>query len=133
MLGSVGCASFELGRDTAVGFRQCSRAIAVPLKSLRDTMELNSLFARVVNVLGRHAIRAREQARQANVLGRLGGGRDFGRKTTDEIARWMGGTTQPLIPRKTPAQPAKPPEARSLRHFSMARCGLSVESPRCHL
>ena len=38
------------------------------LKSLRGAMELNSLSARAVNVLGRHGICTREQARQANVL-----------------------------------------------------------------
>ena len=32
------------------------------LKSLRDAMELSSLSARAVNVLGRHGIRTREQA-----------------------------------------------------------------------
>ena len=36
------------------------------LKSLRAAMELNSLSARAVNALGRHGIRTREQARQAN-------------------------------------------------------------------
>jgi predicted transcriptional regulator len=59
------------------------------LKSLRDAMELNSLSARAVNVLGRHGIRTREQARQANVLALLAGERNCGRKTMDEIARWM--------------------------------------------
>jgi predicted transcriptional regulator len=38
------------------------------LKSLRDAIELSSLSARTVNVLGRHGICTREQARQANVL-----------------------------------------------------------------
>ena len=38
------------------------------LKSLRDAIELSSLSARTVNVLGRHGIRTREQAHQANVL-----------------------------------------------------------------
>ena len=46
------------------------------LKSLRDAMELNSLSAR-------------EQARQANVLERLAGERNCGRKTMEEIARWV--------------------------------------------
>jgi DNA-directed RNA polymerase alpha subunit len=59
------------------------------LKSLRDAMELNSLSPRAVNVLGRHGIRTREQARQANVLERLAGERNCGRKTMDEIKRWM--------------------------------------------
>ena len=59
------------------------------LKSLRDAMELNSLSARAVNVLGRHGIRTRDQARRANVLERLAGERNCGRKTMDEIARWL--------------------------------------------
>jgi predicted transcriptional regulator len=59
------------------------------LKSLRDAMELSSLSARAVNVLGRHGICTREQARQANVLERLAGERNCGRKTMDEIVRWM--------------------------------------------
>jgi predicted transcriptional regulator len=59
------------------------------LKSLRDAMELNSLSPRAVNVLGRHGIRTREQARQANVLERLAGERNCGRKTMDEIASWV--------------------------------------------
>lgn len=59
------------------------------LKSLGDAMELNSLSARAVNVLGRHGIRTREQARQVNVLERLAGERNCGRKTMDEIVRWI--------------------------------------------
>jgi hypothetical protein len=54
-----------------------------------DAKELNSLSARAVNVLGRHGIRTREQAHQANVLALLAGERNCGRKTMDEIARWM--------------------------------------------
>jgi predicted transcriptional regulator len=59
------------------------------LKSLRGAMELSSLSARAVNVLGRHGIRTREQARQANVLEGLAGERNCGRKTFEEIARWI--------------------------------------------
>ena len=59
------------------------------LKSLRDAMELSSLSARVVNVLGRHGIRTRAQARQTDLLERLARERNCGRKTMDEIARWM--------------------------------------------
>jgi predicted transcriptional regulator len=59
------------------------------LKSLRDAMELNSLSARALNVLGRHGIRTREQARQSDLLKRLARERNCGRKTMDEIARWM--------------------------------------------
>jgi len=59
------------------------------LKSLRGAMELASLSARAVNVLGRHGIRTREQARQTNLLGRLDRERNCGRKTLAEIARWL--------------------------------------------
>jgi len=69
------------------------------LKSLRDAMELNSLSARAVNVLGRHGIRTREQARQANVLELLAGERNCGRKTMNEIARWMEGQNPELSER----------------------------------
>jgi hypothetical protein len=54
-----------------------------------DAKELNSLSARAVNVLGRHGIRTREQAHQANVLALLAGERNCRRKTMDESARWM--------------------------------------------
>lgn len=59
------------------------------LKSLRGAMEFSALSPRAVNVLGRHGIRTREQARQANVLERLAGERNCGRKTIEEIARWV--------------------------------------------
>jgi len=59
------------------------------LKSLRYAMELSSLSARAVNVLGRQGIHTREQARRANVIALLAGERNCGRKTTDEIGRWM--------------------------------------------
>jgi hypothetical protein len=59
------------------------------LKTLRGAMELSALSPRAVNVLGRHGIRTREQARQANVLERLAGERNCGRKTFEEIARWI--------------------------------------------
>jgi hypothetical protein len=68
------------------------------LKSLRGAMELNSLSARAVNSLGRHGIRTREQARQANVLERLTGERNCGRKTLDEIARWLDEDEQDSTP-----------------------------------
>jgi len=60
------------------------------LKTLRGAMELSALSPRAVNVLGRHGIRTREQARQANLLERLANERNCGRKTSDEIARWIG-------------------------------------------
>jgi predicted transcriptional regulator len=58
---------------------------------LRATIQLRDLSPRAVNVLGRFRIRTREQARQSNVLESLAGERNCGRKTMDEIARWMEG------------------------------------------
>jgi hypothetical protein len=59
------------------------------LKSLRGAMDLSALSPRAVNVLGRYGIRTREQARQCDLLERLAGERNCGRKTMDEIARWI--------------------------------------------
>jgi hypothetical protein len=72
------------------------------LKSLRGAMELSALSPRAVNVLGRHGIRTREQARQANVLERLAGERNCGRKTMGEIARWTQDLQQPFLPHAGP-------------------------------
>ena len=58
------------------------------LQSLRGAIEHSALSPRAVNVLGRHGIRTREQARQSNLLGVLARERNCGRKTLDEIARW---------------------------------------------
>jgi hypothetical protein len=59
------------------------------LKTLRGATELSAFSPRAVSALGRHGIRTREQARQANVIERLAGERNCGRKTLGEIARWM--------------------------------------------
>ncbi len=59
------------------------------LKSLKGSIDLRSLSARAVNALGRHGISNREQARQKDVLQLLRGERNCGRKTIDEISRWL--------------------------------------------
>jgi DNA-binding NarL/FixJ family response regulator len=59
------------------------------LKTLNGAMELCHLSARAVNALGRHGISTREEARHRNVLQLLHGERNCGRKTLDEIERWM--------------------------------------------
>jgi IS30 family transposase len=77
------------------------------LKSLRGAMELASLSARAVNVLGRHGIRTREQAGQTNLLERLDRERNCGRKTLDEIARWLAEEKEASIaasPCRSPGQ-----------------------------
>ncbi len=59
------------------------------LKTLKGAMELSQLSARAVNSLGRHGISTREEARAKDVLNLLRGERNCGRKTLDEIERWM--------------------------------------------
>jgi hypothetical protein len=59
------------------------------LKALRGSIELSTLSPRAVNALGRHGIRTREQARQKDAVSLLKGSRNCGRKTLDEVARWM--------------------------------------------
>lgn len=66
------------------------------LKSLRGAVELSSLSARAVNALGRHGVRTREEAQEANVLELLAGERNCGNKTIDEITRWINNDTQSL-------------------------------------
>ena len=62
------------------------------LKALRASIELSALSPRAVNALGRHGIRTREQAREADAINLLRGERNCGRKTLDEVAHWMDGT-----------------------------------------
>ena len=73
-------------RSVAITLSQHRRS----LKSLRVAMENSAqLSARAANILGRHGIRTREEARSANLLEILGRERNCGRKTIDEIKRWM--------------------------------------------
>lgn len=60
------------------------------LKSLGEAVELQNLSARAVNALGRHRISTRDEARSRDVLTLLRGERNCGRKTLDEIERWLG-------------------------------------------
>jgi predicted DNA-binding protein YlxM (UPF0122 family) len=64
------------------------------LKSIKGAMELCQLSARAVNALGRHRVSTREEARNKNVLLELRGERNCGRKTLEEIERWMSETAQ---------------------------------------
>jgi predicted transcriptional regulator len=64
------------------------------LKSIKGAMELCQLSARAVNALGRHRVSTREEARNTNVLLQLRGERNCGRKTLEEIERWMSETAQ---------------------------------------
>lgn len=58
--------------------------------------ELGRLSARAVNVLGRLGVRSREDASAADIMSKLPYERNCGRKTSDEISRWLAGT--PLAP-----------------------------------
>jgi hypothetical protein len=58
-------------------------------RALHEALELGSLSSRAVNALGRHGIGTRQQAREASALKLLAHERNCGRKTLEEIARWM--------------------------------------------
>lgn len=64
------------------------------LRSLKGAIELRQLSARAVNALGRHRIATREEARNNNILELLRGERNCGRKTLEEIERWMSESEQ---------------------------------------
>lgn len=92
MFRGLGYSFREIGRELGVS----PQAVSIMLsrhrrsfKSLRRAMELSHLSARAVNALGRHGIRSRQEARERGALELLGGERNCGRKTLDEIARWM--------------------------------------------
>jgi len=63
------------------------------LKQLKSSSDLHSLSARAVNVLSRHSVATREEAREKNVLALLQRERNCGAKTISEIQRWMNDGT----------------------------------------
>lgn len=69
------------------------------IKSLKGSSDLCNLSARAVNALGRHKISTRTLARERDVLNLLRGERNCGRKTIDEITRWLAesGSAEPDI------------------------------------
>lgn len=84
----------EIGRQ----FGQTPQAVALMLQrhrrslnSLKTSPDLHQLSARAVNVLGRHDIRSREDCRNLDLSRVLKGERNCGRKTIDEILRWLEG------------------------------------------
>lgn len=83
-------------REIADEFKVTPQAVSLmltrhrrSLKSLRGVVELHNLSARAVNALGRHRISTREEAKRRDVLSLLRGERNCGRKTLEEIERWM--------------------------------------------
>lgn len=65
------------------------------LQSIEGSLELASLSARAVNVLGRHGIRTPEEGRRADILARLENERNCGKKTLEEIKHWVRATDEP--------------------------------------
>ncbi len=59
------------------------------LQRLKRAHDLQTLSSRAVNVLGRHGITNREEARRHDLLSRLDNERNCGTKTRAEIERWM--------------------------------------------
>jgi len=59
------------------------------LEALRGSVELDQLSPRAINALGRHGIRSRSHARRSNAIELLKDERNCGRKTLQEVERWM--------------------------------------------
>ena len=59
------------------------------IKKLRGAVQLAGLSPRAVNALGRHGIRSRAAALETDVLELLQGERNCGKKTLEEIRRWI--------------------------------------------
>ncbi|MBU3665567.1 MAG: hypothetical protein FGM15_06780 [Chthoniobacterales bacterium] len=83
-------------REIAQQFHVTPQAISLmlsrhrrSLKLLNGATELTNLSARAANALGRHGISGRSEARSKNVLELLSNERNCGRKTLDEIERWL--------------------------------------------
>lgn len=93
MLRGLGYSFREIGRELSVSPQAVSLMLSRhrrSFKSLGEAMELSNLSARAVNVLGRHGINNRAEARQRGVLELLQNERNCGRKTLEEIGRWVG-------------------------------------------
>ena len=65
------------------------------LKQLKSASDLHALSARAVNVLTRHGIATRQEARARGVLAFLKRERNCGPKTAAEIERWMNEDNYP--------------------------------------
>lgn len=93
-LRGLGYSFREIGKQ----FGQTPQAISImlqrhrrSLKSLKVAPELHQLSGRAVNVLGRHGIRSRADCGGLDVPRILDGERNCGRKTREEIFRWLQG------------------------------------------
>ena len=92
LLRGLGYSFREIGKQLGVTPQAVSLMLARHrrcLKSLSKAVEMLELSARAANALGRHKISTREEGRQADVLRLLRYERNCGRKTFDEIERWL--------------------------------------------
>ena len=92
VLRGLGYSFREIGENFGVSAQAISLMLSRHrhrLRALRGAVELKQLSPRAVNALGRHGIRSRSQARQSNAIELLKGERNCGRKTIEEVARWM--------------------------------------------
>lgn len=62
------------------------------LADLRRCPEVSQLSPRAVNALAKHGIRSRVEVDGRDILSLLRGQRNCGRKTLEEIVRWLNGT-----------------------------------------
>lgn len=83
-------------RKIADGFGVTPQAVSVMLSRHRHSLadlrrhpEFAELSPRAVNALAKHGIRSRAEAHGRNVSDLLQGQRNCGRKTLEEIARWL--------------------------------------------
>lgn len=92
MLRGLGFTFREIGAEFGISPQAVSLMLARhrrTSKSLGIHSPLRGLSPRAVNVLGRHSIRTRDEARARNILAILSHERNCGKKTADEIERWM--------------------------------------------
>ena len=67
---------------------------ALVVFALAGSVELRTLSPRPVNALGRHGIRTLEQARKTDAINLRSGERNCGRKTLEDVAHWMDGSSK---------------------------------------
>lgn len=75
------------------------------LKQLKSASDLHALSARAVNVLTRHGIATRQEARARGFIGFLKRERNCGPKTAAEIERWINEDNDPA---RTSARQGQP-------------------------
>lgn len=104
MLRGLGYSYREIGRELKVTPQAVSLMLIRnrrPVKSLRKHVDLLGLSPRAVNVLARHRVTRREEARGRHLLELIKNERNCGSKTIEEIRRWMDG--EDSLPSSAPA------------------------------